>query len=672
MRQVHFDDEYLELQPITFGGVIMRANDLLVPLDRSPSMMNLDLERDGSISKRYGYSVLQYNSTDDVPYGTTARCDGLASLVDIVNNTVHLFVAKAGTLSRRSMPNGPWLRGHNILTEDAVYCSAAAYGPSGTQAAYIVNGVDEPIIATDTDYATQWWDSSQQIATITGGAAGAAFVVATGLAHGLIDGDIVNLNDIQTDPWTYLDGRDFRVQVKDTDEFYLLDSSFVTLKVPGTGDYSTPLSAEGVVDLKFIGMARWPRGVYATPSGTPGYPPQWDDVDGDEGSHWPAGTPDWPSGITMYGSDVFIRSMAWGFREDPSRLDYSEQGAPHNYLKRDVDHATAEEALDQPGIDGGSMWVHKGDGDKLMYCCDMYNYFVAMKTRKTVIYTGYFGIDMVQNSVLHTGAVSRRSVVRVGNDIYFWSEDGPRRLSATQEYGDIITSPAAIDVMPLVRGVTAGMHEKIIGYHDIENQRVVWLYPSGGSSENSAGLVYYYTREQYAVWDGAMTQMTDVVAARSSVGGRDEFYGCDAGGTANGLVHRLQHGLTDNGANISAYYVTKWITAGSHRRLRVNMLDLMIGSRGITSGLRVWVGWDYEQVYAEADTVIASISQSTSGMWGLSRWGVDFIWGMSGTSGRRYKVEGSGQFVRFKIVDDGPSSFELAAIYPQILTMGTR
>ena len=651
------------LEPITFGGLLQNVNDLRTPVDRSPDMLNIDLLRDGSIAKRTGYDELDNQVTG------TGALESCLPLMDIANGKNYLFAARNGTMNRYDVGAGTWHEDEvHVLTVGATYRGAMSYyGSSYEQALYIVNGEDEPLVGRGTQ-AADYANPAQNIQSATGGAAGTDVYVNV-TSHGMADGDYVKLSGITTSPWTAINGV-WRIEVKDVNEFYLLDPDNDWARYETPGNWTTPLGTEGTADCTYDQIARWPKGVYSAAGGTRGYPSVWDDPNADGGTGWPGGTvQDWPSGITMVGSGVSVRSLAWGFALDPDRIDYSELGEPVNYLKRDVDAADEASAASVPAVDGGYFYCMRGDGDRVVEVVELFDRLVVFKSRRTFVYTGFIGVDLALADIIPVGTSAPRSVVRVGNDIYFWSSDGPRSLAGSDQYGDIKTGQFGRDVLDVIRRVSTDGHGKIVAVHDRENQRIIWYVPLDEVPTNTHALVYYYERGQYVIWDGARCEVSDACELLGGILTTPRLYASHTDGKA--ALHGV--GYADGEDTIAAHYTTKWfVEPHMARRKRLNMVDVLIGANGVTGNTKFYIGWDYLEALNELTAIHTAHGNQATGVWGLSKWGVDFIWGDTSSTARRYGIEGSGHLYRFKVEDDSVNNFEIAALIPQVLTGGTR
>lgn len=424
-----------------------------------------------------------------------------------------------------------------------------------------------------------------------------------------------------------------------------------------------PLVAIGAVDPD-EDLLEIPLGVYGDPAvptlGTPGYPSDWD---GDMG---------YPTHVRLVGLGRGSRLHAWGFPGDKNIAYYTALDEPGNFLRANVD----EPALDpQPEIDGGFYAVRRGDGDELVTIVDMFSYTVIFKKKRTFIYVGEPGsFDWRLTAEFPIGCVSDRAWVKVGNDILFWAKDGPRALSAVQEYGDLAQANLSFKISGNAKSITPDSFDSICCYHDIENMRVIWFVPLAGSSHNDRCYVFYYDRKIWAQWDGRFSNMMDVLVVEPSGSQTERVI---AGSFETGVVE-LQSGHSDigyvdgsiEGFDIESEYVTNWIQTGSIAdSTRALWLDVFFGDGG--SGVDIQYQTDLNPEWIDITRVTKSIGGSGTS-WGMFNWGDGSVWGATGRSFIRYEFDALFRLVRFRFSRSGHLGFETMAYRLEARERGAR
>ncbi len=417
-----------------------------------------------------------------------------------------------------------------------------------------------------------------------------------------------------------------------------------------------------------------PAGSYgdgADGTGTLGHPSTWTT------NHWPtsmrvigigSSVSAVSGGTETVGSGAGTRMHAWGMSDDRNKVYYSELGVPWNFLRSNVDFP----ALDaQPSIDGGYYYIERGDGDEIVSVVDMFSYTVIFKRHRTFIYTGDPGAsDWQQANVYNVGCVSDRAWVKVGNDIIFWAEDGPRSLAAVIEYGDLAQNSLSGKVSTLFGSIVPSSFDRICAYHDISNLRVVWYVPTAAASYNDIAYVYYYGSGKWTKWSGVGCEIIDVATITADTTNAERFVG---GTNDNGIV-LLQSGFydvdlskDDDTDDISQDYYTNWINAGEVSDVaRALWLDIISGDEG--PQVDIYYQIDLNSEWTQITRVTKSMGGSGT-LWGYFNWG-ESQWGTTSRAMQRYELDAVFNFIRFRFTVTGHYGFEIMGYRPELRMEG--
>ena len=399
----------------------------------------------------------------------------------------------------------------------------------------------------------------------------------------------------------------------------------------------------------------------ATPvTGVSGYP----GPSGYDDSHPQWKTNHWPTTMRMVSVGHGARMLAWGFPDDRNAVAYSAMDDPHNFIRSNVEDYSLEA---QPNVDGGFYRVNPGDGDEIVTVVDMFSYTVIFKKHSTYIYTGDPGYinEWTMRAQFPVGCVSDRAWTRVGNDIYFWSKDGPRALSAVQEYGDLAQSNLSFKVSDLVRAIMPQSFRLICCYHDITNMRVVWFVPLTGSTYNDAGYAYYYESKKWAKFSGKYCNMMDVLLVSSTGSQAEQIVG---GSYDEGMVV-LQSGLSDLGDDIATDYYTNWIQFGSvSDGTRALWLDVFYGDGG--SGCEIQYQTDLNPDWTDVSRIIKTFGGGGAA-WTRFAWG-DAAWGDTARAHMRYEINAIFDMIRLRFKKTGTAGFETMGYRLEARRKGSR
>lgn len=434
----------------------------------------------------------------------------------------------------------------------------------------------------------------------------------------------------------------------------------------------TPLICKGLAAASGS-MEAWPEGDYGTGplySGTAGYPGSlsYADEGGDDPRNW---DDDPPSGLFLRGEGRRDRMYAWGFNDDPNRIDYSELGVPWNFLRYQLDGGGGYSGV----LDGRWFYSVAADNDYVVSVTGLHDSLIVLKAHSTQVWRGTHGVDFQMVAQYPVGCVSHHSVIRVGTDLYWWSEQGPVSLSGVERYGDLEYSNIGIKITDEIDALSESYLDCVCVSHDRRNYRLVWFAPTGASDTNDKAFCFYYDEpKRWSVWEGAYTCKNCVLEAPGHEAPGDLIYG----GGSDGYIHTMNTGTYDGqttdgsglptGTTIEAYYVTNWI-GSSDLRMRPRWIDVIVGNLG-AEDMQIYAGWEYTSGWSELGRVIKTLGEP-SAYWGHAIWGTA-VWGETAEAVKRWSIDGTGFYLRLKFVSIEELPFQLYGWKPALEQLGTR
>ena len=670
----------LQSTQVRFGGVNTRDSVTDLPPNASPYARNVVAFPAGSVKSRKGFSGLI--KADGETIDTPGAVDednpilGLAGLQRASDSEDFLVCSRGGAIWQRRMTGGgewfdtmmPVAAGGELNAAMGRFLDAADVYHEAV--AFCCTGVDEPFIVTGLEPGSYWSDAAKAIAQLTGAAMGAAIAIKI-TAHGLATGDVVSFSGLVAADWTALNGNGYRIEKIDADNFYLLDNALARVKATG-GAWSTIVSPTGTAKIGLLGILRWPKGKYSTSADRQyGYPARWDDPDDDGSLPWGTTEPaSWPRALSIFGQGLEMRAYAYGFQDDPSRVDVSMLGEPSNFLKVDVDAADEAAATTSPE-DGGYFYVTRGDGDIVTGAAQVYGYLVFTKKSKLTLWTGGFGLaegGLQMVATLPVGNANPKSMGVVGSELFFWDPvHGPKRLAAVQEYGDLAPGDLGDMIPDEIAAITPQTDDKIRFVHDRADRCVKWFVCSGGSTTCNRALVYYYALNEWQVWDGAYCECVDAVASEvaSEIGWRQY------GARHDGSVVYLDQGYEDGpGMAIASEYRTKWfampdILYGA----RPLFIDVIYGELG-NGDSEVKIAYDFSndlEISSELD--FARGEHAVGYDYGLYD---DGLYDASSQMLLRHNLEGDGSLFQLIVRSDTTTPWQIVSASIEIAVRGKR
>ncbi|MDH4379095.1 MAG: hypothetical protein QE263_04225 [Vampirovibrionales bacterium] len=348
----------------------------------------------------------------------------------------------------------------------------------------------------------------------------------------------------------------------------------------------------------------------------------------------------WPAiivGVTVgnptFGAVYANRLAVAGDVNNPSTVYLSELENPENF--------TPSVGPSSPG----AILVGPGDGEKITALHTLYlpltneEVLVVFKDRSTYVMTGSdadtFTLQKISGEF---GAVGPRSVVQVGSELMFLSQEGITSLSTATADGNLTTRMLSRNIQPQINTLNRNALATSWTIHLRDRNEVWWAVPDGGSTQNQRILVMNY--DNGLKW----SRRSGVIAACGCV-----FQGQLFTGTYNGVLHRQCSGSSYNGAPISWTYRTPFYELGSPRqRKRIRDIELYLRQQSALS-LTVKTAWDSRRSAASQETTtLTSTPDAESALFGLALFNAD-KYGLAGLSRVRLIPNGSGRSVQLEL-----------------------
>ncbi len=362
-------------------------------------------------------------------------------------------------------------------------------------------------------------------------------------------------------------------------------------------------------------------------------PKKWDGSGSpDNLAGWPAVIPGVTPGNPSVSAIFANRLVFAGDPDNPSLLYISALEDPENFTP------------DTGAASAGAIQVTPGDGQKITALRTLYlplesaEILVIFKERSTYILAGHDADTFILQKVSDEfGAVSHRSVVRVGNELMFLSREGVTSLTTATVQGNITASFMSSRIQPQVNNLNAGKLSDSFAVHLRNRQEVWWAVPDGGSTRNQRILVLNYG--QGNVW----SRRSGIIARCGEV-----FDGNLYTGNYAGVVSRQLKGSSYNGQPIDWKYRTPFYDLGSPRT-RKRIRDVEVYLKQISEiDVTVKTAWDVRRGSKSQEsrtlTVVPDISSS---VYGEAVFGED-EYGLSGLSILRFIPDGSGKFFQLE------------------------
>jgi hypothetical protein len=371
-----------------------------------------------------------------------------------------------------------------------------------------------------------------------------------------------------------------------------------------------------------------------------------------------AGSP--PAGasfVEIFQNRVFMA----GEQNNPTKLSYSALSDPEDWTTTD---------------DAGWIEVGLNDGQKITGLKAFYDVLVIFKERSIYILSGssgnpasadFFYLKPINNAI---GAISNRSIVQAGNEIFFLSDSGIYTLGTVQTYGDLNIAAKSYKIQSIIENLNKAFLNKSFAVHDDEENRIWFFVPDGSSSQNNMILIYDYSMDVWTKRSGFSSNCGTIY--KDKLSGQTNFYT----GSYSGHICLQKQGYSYAGEAINAYYTTPWLSLNnfrSRKRLR-DIQILTVPTGGYYLGITY--KWDFGagntgslNVYLSGNTSLwgENTSDSQAGIWN------EAIWDSRKTDKHTNVINGSGNCLQLTFWNTNPDeSFIISGWTINLIERGIR
>lgn len=361
---------------------------------------------------------------------------------------------------------------------------------------------------------------------------------------------------------------------------------------------------------------------------------------------WPPSIP----GVTIGNPsicEVYANRVVFaGGAQNPSMIFISEQESAENFTPNDS------------VTSAGALQVSPGDGERITALKTLFlplsneEVLVIFKERSTYILSGTdsenFSLQKISGEF---GAVNQDSVVQVGSEMMFLSNEGITTLSTATLQGNLITGFLSDRIRRQVERLNKTELRNAFVVHLRDRKELWWFVPEGSTTQNRLVLVYNYHQQ------GAWSRRTGLSAASGVLINGRLFTG-----DYQGYIQQQLRGNTYAGQPIPWMYRTGFQEFSSHR-VRKRIRDIEVYLRQVAElVLTVNMAWDFKRGSAHRQSRNFTVQpDSASCIFGIARFGQDF-YNQTGTSclclipsgsGRSFQLEFQGQSVNSPVEISG-------------------
>lgn len=234
------------------------------------------------------------------------------------------------------------------------------------------------------------------------------------------------------------------------------------------------------------------------------------------------------------------------------------------------------------------------------------------------------------------GCIAPRSVVNVGQDIYFLSSNGLRSLSATDKYGNIAVGQPSLLIQDTVNTFNRAAYSNACAVFNEADNSIYLSVPTGSSTTNEATLVY-------DVITNTMQPRTGFSVACWGYVGNRLYHGDYAG-----QIYRHGGINSYNGTAINGFWKSKFIAHDGMTLKRYKRLIIYFEGDGDTS-----LGIRWGLLRGESQNNATAVAGITGGsLWDSAVWDQD-VWDGSGNNVFDTKNLGRGRAIKLEFLNNG-------------------
>lgn len=376
-------------------------------------------------------------------------------------------------------------------------------------------------------------------------------------------------------------------------------------------------------------------------------PKRWNTVDSLEA------LPNWPptiSGVTVGNPSLVTtyanRLILSGDSNNPSTVYISALEDPTNFTPG----ANADDA--------GAIKVSPGDGDKITALRRLFlpltneEVLLIFKQRSVYVLTGQDSLSFeLQQLSGVVGAVSQQAVLQIGQDIFFFSEQGVNSLNTTTFQGNLKLGSLSQVIDKQLQLLNPNTKAQIHAAYLEHRQEIWWFVAEGSSAQNNRVYVLNLSQSK-PVWS-----IRNGINARCSLVLGTRLY---TGNYEGDLFQQLSSNLYDGDPFTWTYRTPFYDLDRPANRKRLTGVDIHLSYLG-NEGLTLKTLWDFQT--APTQVLSASLGSTSTGetvrygsaVYGNAVYGGSSVFVPSNRGVLHLHPIGSGKSVQLELTGDMPA-----------------
>ena len=273
--------------------------------------------------------------------------------------------------------------------------------------------------------------------------------------------------------------------------------------------------------------------------------------------------------------------------------------------------------------------------------------------------------DFVLSGVTHDlGCLASDSIIEIGGDLLFLSQDGMRPISGTNRIGDVELETISKNIQSLFTDIVFNIDLNGLSSVVIRKKSQFRIFFAAAESQGIIGGI----RAQQEGFAFEFGQILGIEATCASSGylGQYEFV---IHGTSDGKVHRQEVGNSFNGVDIFSLYQTPYLYMDNPEQRKImHKVSTYLRSEG-DNELILSVVYDYEDINVMNPANYTMTTKGAAAYFNEATYDSTAIFSGNPSPIQTTNISGSGKSVSFKYVTNGTDASH--SIQGLVLTYGT-
>jgi len=352
----------------------------------------------------------------------------------------------------------------------------------------------------------------------------------------------------------------------------------------------------------------------------------------------------------------------------PTDPKYAVNYANHMFLAGDPAHPTKlffSAPLDETDFHSGNGAGVINVGFDIVAIKPFRDFLYVFGTNAIKALKGTSTSDFTLSSITHDlGCLATDSVMEIGGDLLFLSQDGLRPISGTNKIGDIQLETVSKGIQSLFTDIVFGIDLNGLSSVVIRQKSQFRIFFAAAESQGVIGGIRR-NQEGFGFEFGQLLGLEASCAASGYIG-QNEFV---IHGTSTGLVHRQEQGNSFAGQDIFSLYQTPYLYMENPEQRKIfHKINTYLRAEGDNS-IVLSIVYDYEDTDVLNPTNYTMTTTGAAAYYNEAAYNSTAIFDGNPSPIQATNISGSGKSVSFKYVTNSQDASH--SIQGLVITYGT-